>query len=202
MANTAISRAESVTRFNSLNPFLRELLPKKLLFCGSFKVILASVKIWGQKWCSTFSNSAWGIINTAALTRNTTAKFRWLQQFSKISRTKFSKFLQEINWRNKYANDSHKVRFSSIDHGLKTKNDELFCKKWTKEHENFSRSTSIPSSLWKLLNSSISVLRARIHLYVMRCAIWCHLYNLRKSEKLPWRSVTFGNVECFNLQRY
>ena len=26
--------------------------------------------------------------------------------------------------------------------------------------------------------------------YVKRCAIWYHLYNLKKSEKHPWRSVT------------
>ena len=39
-------------------------------------------------------------------------------------------------------------------------------------------------------------------IYVMRCAIWYHLYNLKNVKKNPWRSVTFSNVKLlgFSLQ--
>ena len=30
--------------------------------------------------------------------------------------------------------------------------------------------------------------------FVMRCAIWYHLYNLKKREKHPWSSVNFSKV--------
>ena len=33
----------------------------------------------------------------------------------------------------------------------------------------------------------------------MRCAIWYHLYNLKKREKHPWRSLTFSKVEGSHL---
>ena len=33
--------------------------------------------------------------------------------------------------------------------------------------------------------------------YVMFCSIWCHLYNLKKREKQPWRIVTFSKVADF-----
>ena len=32
----------------------------------------------------------------------------------------------------------------------------------------------------------------------MMCAIWYHLYNFRKCNKHPWRSVTFGKVTGFS----
>ena len=35
---------------------------------------------------------------------------------------------------------------------------------------------------------------------MMRCAIWYHLYNLKKREKHPWRSVNFSKVAGFKLQ--
>ena len=33
--------------------------------------------------------------------------------------------------------------------------------------------------------------------YVMFCAIWYHLYNLKNMKKNPWRSVTFSKVAGF-----
>ena len=42
---------------------------------------------------------------------------------------------------------------------------------------------------WYYLNSETNV---------MRCAIWYHLYNLKKREKHPWRSVNFRKVACNN----
>ena len=37
--------------------------------------------------------------------------------------------------------------------------------------------------------------------YVMRCAIWYHLYKL-KNVKHPWRSVTFSKVAGFQLVNF
>ena len=36
--------------------------------------------------------------------------------------------------------------------------------------------------------------------YAMRCAICYHLYNFKKPEKHPWRSVTCSKVAGFNIQ--
>ena len=36
---------------------------------------------------------------------------------------------------------------------------------------------------------------------VMLCAIWYHLYNFRKREKHPWRSVTFRKVESYDFNK-
>ena len=33
--------------------------------------------------------------------------------------------------------------------------------------------------------------------YVMLCAIWYHLYNLKNVKKHPWRSVAFSKVAVF-----
>ena len=46
-------------------------------------------------------------------------------------------------------------------------------------------------------NASLQILATK--LYVMLCAIWHHLHNLKKGEKYPRRSVTFSKVlhECF-----
>ena len=35
--------------------------------------------------------------------------------------------------------------------------------------------------------------------YVISCAIWYRLYNFKKREKHPWRSVTFSNVAGVKL---
>ena len=32
-------------------------------------------------------------------------------------------------------------------------------------------------------------------IYETVCAIWYHLYNLKKSKKHPWRSATFRSVQ-------
>ena len=39
---------------------------------------------------------------------------------------------------------------------------------------------------WKLF------IKFEYQLFVMRCAIWYHLYNLKNKKKKQWRSVTFS----------
>ena len=36
-----------------------------------------------------------------------------------------------------------------------------------------------------------------INVNIYTCAIWYHLYNLKKHEKHPWRSATFNKVAGF-----
>ena len=49
----------------------------------------------------------------------------------------------------------------------------------------------------KVLGSCLQAWKKK---YVMLCAIWYHLYNLKnvRNTKHPWRSVTFGKVAGFS----
>ena len=39
-------------------------------------------------------------------------------------------------------------------------------------------------------------------IFVMRCAIWYHSYNLKKREKHPWRTVNFSKVAGFSATHH
>ena len=47
---------------------------------------------------------------------------------------------------------------------------------------------------WFDFSGQNTVERDENDLSTMRCAIWYHLYNLKKREKHPWRTVTFSKL--------
>ena len=49
--------------------------------------------------------------------------------------------------------------------------------------------------LWTKDSPIFCTSNARIRKYGMRCAIWCHSYNLKNGKNThPWRSITFSKV--------
>ena len=70
--------------------------------------------------------------------------------------------------------------------GLLVSKSELIDSKWFgKSHNEYS--VKVHSNVYLKMAA----------LFVMRCAIWYHLYNFKKREKHPWTSVTFSKVGGF-----
>ena len=53
---------------------------------------------------------------------------------------------------------------------------------------------AITSIIERFKNKKTNFLLTFLFYFAMRCAIWYHLYNFKKSEKHSWRSVTFSKV--------
>ena len=51
--------------------------------------------------------------------------------------------------------------------------------------ETILKSLQLKYSKWKM---------NYLQRYVISCTIWCHLNNLKKREKYPWRSANFSKV--------
>ena len=74
------------------------------------------------------------------------------------------------------------------------------------EDKEISQETAdLVTFIEEILNGKLHLLRSVSfwkHIYETLCAIWYHLYNIRKRVKLPWRSLTFSKVAGFSLQLY
>ena len=73
---------------------------------------------------------------------------------------------------------------------------EVFCKKSVLK--NFAKFWEITKNTFFYRTSSVAASVPNISnentVYVVRCAFWYHLYNFKKREKHPWKTVNFSNV--------